>query len=591
MQEVRHTTTDLFSRLSTFLRQWRFLMLIGLQFIGATALRSQSVAHRWAYAVDSTSAYGSPVARDLNHDGVLDIILGCGLELNASQTGILALDGHSGAPLWTVPAASQLYSQPLFLDITQDGIEEVFLAGRFGQFFAINGATGQKVWSFFEDSILYASDSGYYNFYSPQWVPDQTGDQLPEILISNGGDARKSAVDSLRAAGSLMVIDPLTGAIVARGFMPDGKETYFSPLVVVDGDSLDPWIIFGSGGETVHGSLWKIRLSSLMQSSLANATPILSGVGKGFISVPSLVDITFDGRPELIVPRHNAALIALDWKTETRLWELSYPGHEIYVSPTIGQFTGDATPDAIVHVDKGSWPFYFGGFWALIDGSTGLEVWVDSSATYQFASPMAADTDADGFDEMLYVHNFYTDLPDGSRVFQHEIRLIDFQSHSSVSYSPPRDGMDIFSTPLLTDLDADGAPDFVYASSNNTQSWYESKGITVRRAEFSAFSPVAWGGYLGNNGDGYYLPQLLSDQTNSWDLRVKVYPNPVSSTLRVDTELPWTNGRLLLFDLVGTLVAETHNATLSVETLPAGAYLYQIHLRQQQVSGTIIIQR
>lgn len=575
--------------------QWQsfFLILSFYSFIGGigTPVFGQTVTHQWEISRDSTSAFGSPVARDLNQDGVLDIIIGCGLELEASRTGVLALNGKNGQTLWALPAPAQMYSQPLFLDITGDGTEEVFLAGRFGQFFAVNGASGEQIWSFFEDSILYAIDSGFYNFFSPQWIPDQTGDQIPEILISNGGDANKTFFDTLRAPGSLMVINPVNATIVARAMMPDGKETYFSPLLLEDGDSLNPWIIFGSGGETVHGSLWKIPLASLMQNSLTSATPILSGMGKGLIAVPSLVDINLDGREDLIVPRHNAAVIALDWKTGTKYWELSYPEHEIYVSPTIGQFTGDPTPDALVHVDKGNWPFYFGGFWALIDGATGMEVWTDTSETYQFASAVAADTDKDGYDEILYIHNFYIDLPDGTRAFQHEIELIDFQSLTTTSYSPARNGMDVFSTPLLTDLDQDGNPDFIYASNNNTKDWYQSLGITVHRAEFHNFSSIAWGGYLGNDGDGRYRIELLSEVDLPGELFVRIFPNPASKTLTVQSDIPWINGSITLFDQTGNRSGKSHSQSISVEQLPAGIYSYKVEVNDQIGSGKFIIHR
>lgn len=577
-----------------FLRVFRFqnfLLIFSFCWTAMTPASGQTITHEWEISIDSTSAFGSPVARDLNQDGILDLIIGCGLELEASETGILALNGKNGHPLWSLPAPAQMYGQPLFWDITGDGTEDVFLAGRFGQFFAVNGASGQQIWSFFEDSILYAIDSGFYNFFSPQWIPDQTGDQIPEILISNGGDANKTFLDTIRAAGSLMIINPINADIVARGLMPDGKETYFSPLLIPDGDSLNPWIIFGSGGETVHGSLWKIPLAALMQNSLTSAIPILSGMGKGLIAVPSLADINLDGREDLIVPRHNAAVIALDWKNGTKFWEITYPAHEIYVSPTIGQFTGDPTPDALVHVNKGNWPFYFGGFWALIDGATGMEVWTDTSETYQFASAAAADTDQDGYDEILYVHNFYIDLPDGTRSFQHEIELIDFQSLTTTSYSPARNGMDVFSTPLLTDLDQDGNPDFIYASNNNTKDWYQSRGITVHRAEFRNFSSIAWGGYLGNDGDGRYRIELLSNIESPGELSVRIFPNPTSKTLTVQRDIPWINGCITLFDQTGRIAGQSHSRSISVEQLPSGIYSYQIQVNDQIGSGKFIIHR
>ena len=53
-----------------------------------------------------------------------------------------------------------------------------------------------------EDSIL-ARKKELYNFYNPQFIPDQNGDKLPDILVANGGDVTAVAYDPQRPTRSL----------------------------------------------------------------------------------------------------------------------------------------------------------------------------------------------------------------------------------------------------------------------------------------------------------------------------------------------------------------------------------------------------
>lgn len=556
----------------------RYLTLTILVLWGAQSVAAQHAITRWVQVFDSTSAFSSPVAIDLNRDGFQDIVLGCGQELDSSATGLIALNGRTGTPFWVLPSRSQLYAQPLFLEITGDSTLDILIAGRFGQLYAVDGENGTIIWSFFDGTNQASIDSGWYNFYSPIWIPDQNGDQIPEILISSGGDPFKSPIDSMRPPGSLLVINPQNGSLLVQAEMPDGKETYFSPLLIDSGNDQDPWILFGSGGETVRGDLWKISLSGLMQGSLQGSVSLLSGRRKGMIALPSMADLTQDGVVDYIVPRLDEALVAIDGSTNAEIWSVEYPGHEFYLSPTIGQFTGDGIPDALVHVQQGTWPLYQGGFWMLVDGSTGQVVWTRTSATYQFASAMAVDADQDGFDEMIFVRNFFTDLPDSTRVFRSQVEFVDFQSGQILPLTAERDGMDVFSTPLLTDLDSDGLPDLIYASNNNTSGWYESKGITVYREELTGIWPeVAWGQYLGNEGNGVYQIRLLSSVSAEALQGLKVLPDPLRQRIVVSASADVAG--LRLFDLSGKLVGQSAHAAISTTGLPEGIYIVEIETK------------
>ena len=81
---------------------------------------------------------------------------------------------------------------------------------------------------------------------------------------------------------------------------PDGEETYMSPLVNdIDNDGvLD--IIFGTGGETFGGKLWRITLPDLLSGDSTKAIALVSGKKKGFMAPPSLADLNNDSVLDII---------------------------------------------------------------------------------------------------------------------------------------------------------------------------------------------------------------------------------------------------------------------------------------------------
>lgn len=407
---------------------------------------------RWSTQFGLVSVISSPQATDLNGDGVLDIVVGAGAENAFLPKGVIALDGSNGSELWSYPTRSQVFGTALFADINGDGVDDVFIGGREAIFYALDGVSGVPIWEFWPDSLGDPRNAGWYQFYNPQWIPDQDQDGVPDLLISNGGDANATAYDSLRPPGQLVVLSGLSGQVLASDFLPDQHETYFSPLLL--DQSSDPAILFGSGGETVRGKLWRIGLSDLMTNSLSNAQLILSDTLKGFIPVPSLTDLNGDAVDDIILPYLNGGLIALDGSSYQSLWQHDFPGYENYVSPTLGQFTGDPTPDVFGILAKGQWSFYAEYVKYLVDGATGQIVWTDTTPTYQMTQPNALDWDGDGFDEILLMHNY--DIGTSIVKFQNRLRIYDFQSGLSTDFGGPRSGLNLFSTPLITDLEGDG---------------------------------------------------------------------------------------------------------------------------------------
>src|SRR5688500_18397269 len=73
--------------------------------------------------------YFSPRAADLDGDGELELVTSGGSE-TPPLGELVALDGPSGEVLWRFEVNQQLYSSPVFLDVTGDGVKDVFAGGR-----------------------------------------------------------------------------------------------------------------------------------------------------------------------------------------------------------------------------------------------------------------------------------------------------------------------------------------------------------------------------------------------------------------------------------------------------------------------------
>ena len=121
-------------------------------------LTAQSI--QWQTSISDVSTFSSPRAIDLNQDGIKDIVLGAGIEGEASPSGIFAFSGVNGEVLWQRYARDQMYGSPIFQDINQDSVPDVFITGRDAQFYAIDGKTGFAIWEFWPDNKGIAADSG-----------------------------------------------------------------------------------------------------------------------------------------------------------------------------------------------------------------------------------------------------------------------------------------------------------------------------------------------------------------------------------------------------------------------------------------------
>lgn len=468
----------------------------------------------WSKDLPVIGSQSSPRTTDLNGDGVLDIVMGAGKnEFQQSDMGVLAFDGKSGSLLWKQQAPDQVFGSATFCDVTGDGVKDVFIGGRSPQLKALNGKTGAVLWEYRHDK--YKSDPvmryARYNFNNSVLVPDQNGDNIGDLLTVNGGNplAAPYAEDD-RYPGVLMLLDAKTGNVIAADTMPDGKESYMTPLCFSQPGSRDLFILFGTGGETIDGSLYLTTLAQLKAKRLSAAKVIATEKGHGFIAPATLADITNDGKLDIIAISHGSKAVAIDGSDHHTIWSQTFPGTECSNSFAVGYFTGDKTPDFFTFISKGQWPNSTGTVQVMLNGKDGSVAYSDSIGCTGFSSPVVYDLDEDGRDEVLIsVNDFDCTLGYAAKQpgrVKNRLVALDFARKETKTIDEAEGLKNIFSTPWIGDLDNDGFLDIVNCQYYHHADLLSFLGMRIKRiaTPVPIRRDVLWGAFLGSNGDGVF---------------------------------------------------------------------------------------
>ena len=507
----------------------------------------------WSASIDSVSVLSSPRSVDLNNDGINDVVIGSGTDSAYSNYGVVAINGANGQVLWSTPTRDEIFSSAQFLDINNDAVKDVIIGGRDAQLLAINGADGTLIWEFYPHFLTHPpADSGYYNFYSSQLIPDMTGDNLRDILVTNGGDHQATQFDP-RPPGHLMIIDAVTGSKIAQAVSPDSAEIYCSPVVYDRAGGSSLMVAFGTGGESHGGGFYIANINDVLNNSLANNAILLqSDSSKGFIAPASLADMTNDGISDIIIQSFGGSISAFDGFNFTSLWDNHFPDRESSAAPTVGNFTGgDLIPDVFTVMYRGSTPTYFDYYQIMIDGATGQVTWTDSLGDMHFSSSSAFDANGDGRDEVLCSVN------EISGSFKHQLKLIDFQNATINNLSSLESGVNLGCTPLIDDLNDDGLLEIVYVyklDSLNPSAWTGFKMKSLQTSYSVPYRGMAFSSYMGTNFDGHYTNELVTCSTTILNNHIVEQPscngfadgkiiltNFVSST----NTILWSDGSIL----------------------------------------------
>lgn len=489
-------------------------LLIAFVFVACSGNSRKKSEVLWVKSFPVIGSQSSPRTEDLNRDGTLDIVMGAAKnEFQETDMGVIAIDGKTGNLMWKQHAIDQVFGSATFCDVNGDSVKDVFIGGRSPQLKALDGKTGQVIWEYQKDKFKDDPIMKYarYNFNNGVLVPDQNNNGIAELLTVNGGNALAAPYETKdRFPGVLMLLDCKTGDVVAADTMPDGKESYITPLAFSQPGSKELNILFGTGGETINGNLYVATLSDLKAKNLSNAKIIATDTGHGFIAPATLADITKDGYLDIIAITHGSKVVAIDGKDYHVLWSKSFPGTECSNSFAVGYFTDDDVPDFFTFVSKGQWPNSTGSVQLMLNGADGNVEYLDSIGCTGFSSPVVFDLNDDGRDEVILSVNEYDcsigyDSTPPKEVLNRLI-AIEFGKKSVNAIDQAKGLKNIFSTPWIGDLDQNGYLDIIYCQYYHHANLLSFLGMVVKRIEtpVKIKKDVAWGAFLGSAGNGIF---------------------------------------------------------------------------------------
>jgi len=485
------------------------LLFISLLLATSCGPKAEKYSLDWKRSFPTLGTNSSLKCADLNGDGILDVVIGAGKnEFQSSDSAVIALDGKDGKVLWAVGGKDQMVGSATFLDINGDQTEDVIIGGRSTQLLALNGKNGELIWQFQKDESQKAAAKFLrYNFFNAQLIPDQDADGLEDLLVVNGGNV-KAAPNSEkdRYPGVLAVMSSASGRVLAADTMPDGKESYMSPLLYEfrEGEGLK--VIFGTGGETIAGSLYMVGLDELMKSNISGAMVLYKEAEHGYIAPPLLADINNDGIKEIISISHNGRYGVHDSHTGNLLDSHFFQGLEANTSPCPGYFNEDEYIDIFLSLSEGVWPKNTGQKQFMISGKDGKILWEDNRGCFGFSSPLSYDVDGDGYQEAIWAVNEYNCEGLYAADGFHYLLYKDLNHAREEIMSPKIPGKNVASTPWLGDLDGDGLLDILYCVQANTSVIHQYFGFMIVRSKTQI--PVShkgnWGQYLGLKGSSVY---------------------------------------------------------------------------------------
>lgn len=433
----------------------------------------------------ANASFASPAAFDINDDCVRDIIVGSGTE-GPTEGSVDALDGATGETLWHGTTVGEVYSRPQLLPRSQTDSGLLISAGRSGTFAAHDLLTGTDAWRF--DLMSEPVAGRWNNFGIPQVIPDVDGDGVPDLVTTSGAISKDAEAFEEREVNYLLLVSGATGALLRVDAMPDGRETYMSPVVW---NRDEPWIVWGSGGETFSGSLWGAPLSELsrLDSPLDARELATSTTWKGFIAPPGMMDVNGDNREDLVVVAFDGRVMMLDGVTGEIVWTWGVEGYESYSSPAIGLFDEDGVPDIAVLLNEGVWADkYTGTLMVVLSGEDGQLLWSEVGVGVYAPSPVMSDLDGDGRQEVIFID---------PGLETSTVRLV----HSGVDESLVLDTVSGtgLSSPWIDDLDYDGVLDMVTVTAVMDR---QPLVHTVRNYTLNAPpSTGGWYGYLNRSGE------------------------------------------------------------------------------------------
>ncbi|MEM7483182.1 MAG: hypothetical protein AAF481_18610 [Acidobacteriota bacterium] len=438
---------------------------------------------------------GSPSYCDLDGDGQDEAIVAVGsgaAPFPADPAYVEAVDPVTGSRLWRAAQGDSGFAQPLCRDVDHDGVLDVLTAGRFGDVRALSGVDGTVLWSL--NALNPGEVGANANTYSPVSAPER-----PDLIfVSTGGGVEPA--DGPRNPGAVLAID-LDGTVLARWDEPDQAEIYTSPAVKAIGrHARNLLLVVGSGGETLPGSLHFLLYNTRFRRFFPYAQIPSSCDTGGFVASPVLGDITGDrfGIPEVVAAEFCGSVAAFNLLGH-ELWRQDLNWPYVISNPLLNDLDADGVFDVAVAsiAVNPSRPETFPLLDASLEtfeGANGTPIWSTPLKLPPFASPAAADIDGDGVQD-IWVATQHFFLPSELTVYS-GVDGSELIAHGSVSWAGSPLLHDADGDGAIDVLVMDAPPVFAPPFPPVSTSLVNLPGV--------AFDPNAsWSGFRGPDHDGY----------------------------------------------------------------------------------------
>ena len=463
---------------------------------------------------DSLMTMSSPSLMDLDGDGAEDIVFGTGFDrVRPVKSGfaffpepeisgyVVAVSGKTNRILWRVPNPRDAFTTPRFARLNGDGVLDVLMGGREGAFSAFSGTDGALLWRVSPKTV--AKTEYPYNFSRPAIIHDANRDSVPDILVVYGGNDLKPP-NTPRDPSFLVLVSGADGAVIKVQVSPDSNEMYTAPVVYERPDGTE-WVIFGTGGETHGGAMYRAPVTSLLDGTFAKRIErlVTPGERKGVIAPATLVELTGDGELDIVISAFDGRLVAVDGATGKVLWEQRHDGEESYHPAAVVRLA-DGKLGLFVSRGQGAFPRYVATTHRLFDAATGAVLYEYRDTFYPGGAPLAVDLTGDGIDEPVFFSQRFPSA-EGGRVY-----ILDIGSKKLIVHDV---AMTFGTTPVIADPRKTGTLELIglaWKMKPNPMAppgWRDLETYLLRM-DLSAKTPafISWGAYMGTATDGQYHP-------------------------------------------------------------------------------------